>query len=221
MRQALAAVALELDALLEVDQVELHLVRAAMQREVGDHHVEQRRFPGARFAGDQRVLAGALAERQHLEFLRPAAADQREVALHPPRVVVGTGVGHHRHHVDVRANHLLLDRLARHLPRKARAPRQAGADHVVGVFVAELHRHPVADRGQVGIVRRLVPDLAAEHAVDLLDLAVAVVAQESAEIDRRLTDQARRHPALRLVRHEGLREKFIPSQLGQSHPGAR
>ena len=47
-----------------------------MQREVGDHHVEQRRFPGARFAGDQRVLAGALAERQHLEFLRPAAADR-------------------------------------------------------------------------------------------------------------------------------------------------
>ena len=57
-------VGLELDALLEVDQVQLDLVRAVVQREVGDEGVQQRRLAGAGLAGDEDVLGGALAEAQ-------------------------------------------------------------------------------------------------------------------------------------------------------------
>ena len=61
-------VGLELDALLEVDQVELDLVGAVAQGQVGDQHVQQGRLARAGLAGDQHVLRGAAAE------LRGAAA---------------------------------------------------------------------------------------------------------------------------------------------------
>ena len=66
--KALRAVALELDAFLEVHEIELHLVGRVPEREVRDHHVEQRRFTGARLAGDEDVLLGALAERELLQL---------------------------------------------------------------------------------------------------------------------------------------------------------
>ena len=74
VRQAGAGVGLELDALLEVDQVQFHLVGAVTQREVGDQHVEQGRFARAGLAGDQDVLRSAVAEAQQLELhgARPA-----------------------------------------------------------------------------------------------------------------------------------------------------
>ena len=74
-------VGLELDALLEVDQVQLDLVRAVRQREVRDQRVQQRRFAGAGLAGDQHVLRGALAERRTLQLRRPGAADGHVEAL--------------------------------------------------------------------------------------------------------------------------------------------
>ena len=65
-------VRLELDALLEVDQVQLDLVRAVVQREVRDQRVQQRRLARAGLAGDEHVLRRALAERE-----RSAAASRR------------------------------------------------------------------------------------------------------------------------------------------------
>jgi hypothetical protein len=54
--------------------------------------------------------------------LRAAAADQGKVALHPPWVVVGSGIRHHRHHVHVRADHLFLHALAWHFAGEAGLP---------------------------------------------------------------------------------------------------
>ena len=76
MGQAVRGVALELDALLEIHQVELHLLRAAPQGQVGDDDVEQGGFAGAGLAGDQRVLAGALADGEILQLGRAGAADR-------------------------------------------------------------------------------------------------------------------------------------------------
>lgn len=70
-------VGLELDALLEVHEVELELVGAIPQRPGRDHDVQQRGLARARFAGDQGVLAGAFAEREFLQTrrARPAQRD--------------------------------------------------------------------------------------------------------------------------------------------------
>ena len=79
VRQLVRGVGLELDALLEVDQVELDLVGAVAQRQVGDQRVQQRRFAGAGLAGDQDVLRRALAELQVLQLAwrRPGRAARR------------------------------------------------------------------------------------------------------------------------------------------------
>ena len=66
VRQPLRGVALELDAFLEVDEVELDLLRAAREREVRDDDVEERRFARARLAREERVLARAFADREIL-----------------------------------------------------------------------------------------------------------------------------------------------------------
>ena len=78
MRQPVVVVELELDALLEVDEIELDLVRAVLQREARDHRVHEGRLAGAGLAGDEGVLAGALAEPQVLQLLRSRRAERRE-----------------------------------------------------------------------------------------------------------------------------------------------
>ena len=75
MRQFFVGITFELHALLEVDQIELDLIRAAGQREIGDDDMEEGGLAGAGFAGKQRVLAGAFADGQHLVFHRAGAAD--------------------------------------------------------------------------------------------------------------------------------------------------
>ena len=75
MRQVFGGITFELHAFLEIDEIELDLLRAAPQRQIGDDDMEQRGLAGAGFAGDKHVLAGAFANRQHLEFLGPGAAD--------------------------------------------------------------------------------------------------------------------------------------------------
>ncbi len=68
-------VALELDAFLEVDEVELDLIGTAREREIGDDDVEERRFSRAGFARKQRVLARAFADGEVLVLRRAGAAD--------------------------------------------------------------------------------------------------------------------------------------------------
>ena len=74
--QAVHGIRLEFHALLEVDQVELDLVRTVPERKVGDEHVQQRGLSGAGLARDQRMLVGALPQRQVLKS-RGAGPPQR------------------------------------------------------------------------------------------------------------------------------------------------
>ena len=76
MRQSRGRVAFEFNAFLKVDQVELHLVRAVPEREIGDGDVEERGFSGSGFSGDERVLTRAAAEGELLKFRSPHAADR-------------------------------------------------------------------------------------------------------------------------------------------------
>ena len=69
---------LELDAFLEVDQVELELIGAVPERPVGDQGVQHRRLAGAGLAGSEHVLRGAFAELQVLK-LGGAGAAQGDV----------------------------------------------------------------------------------------------------------------------------------------------
>ena len=79
--QAAGGVGLEFHALLEVHQPELHLVRRIPERGVHDERVEERALARARLAGDERVLAGALAERHVLQAVGAAAAERHAKAL--------------------------------------------------------------------------------------------------------------------------------------------
>src|SRR5262249_35076796 len=104
--QVMRRVDLELDALLEVDQVQVDLVGAVAQREVRDQGVHQRRFARAGAARDQDVLRGPLPQRQVLTLrgaglaeshINPRAAvpgppgvlgrrDELEGDFHPARI---------------------------------------------------------------------------------------------------------------------------------------
>ncbi len=86
VRQLVRGVGLELDALLEVDQVQLDLVGAVPQRQVRDQRVQQRRFARAGLAGDQHVLRGALAEPQALQLRRAGPAERH---VDPVRLSAG------------------------------------------------------------------------------------------------------------------------------------
>ncbi len=66
MGKLVRRVGLELDALLEVDQVELDFVRAVPEGEIGDQHVQQGGLSGAGLARDQHVLRSTPAETQLL-----------------------------------------------------------------------------------------------------------------------------------------------------------
>ena len=68
MGKSVFRVALEFDALLEVDEVELDLCGAEMERKIGDEDVEQCGFSGTRFTGQKCVLSGAVSERKELLF---------------------------------------------------------------------------------------------------------------------------------------------------------
>ena len=75
VRQALFCVALELDALFEIDEVELDLLGRTGEREIRDDDVEERRFAGTGFACEERVLAGAFADGEKLVLGRAGAPD--------------------------------------------------------------------------------------------------------------------------------------------------
>ena len=75
VRQLPGGVGFELDAFFKVDEVELDLVRAAREREVGDDDVEQGGLAGTGLAGEQGVLAGTFADREVLQLGRASAAD--------------------------------------------------------------------------------------------------------------------------------------------------
>jgi len=77
-------IGLELDPLLEVDQVELDLVRAVAEGHVGDQDVQQGRLARPRLPRNQHVLGRPLAELEVLE-LGHAGAPQRHVD--PPRAL--------------------------------------------------------------------------------------------------------------------------------------
>ncbi len=62
MRQGMRGIRLEFHAFLEVHQIELHFLWAVIEREIGDERVKQRGFAGTRFAGNEHVMGGSLAE---------------------------------------------------------------------------------------------------------------------------------------------------------------
>ena len=75
VRQAFRGVALELDALLEIYEIELDLIGAAREGEVRDDDVEERGFSRASLAREKPVLARAFADGEILEFRRARASD--------------------------------------------------------------------------------------------------------------------------------------------------
>ncbi len=100
VRQPAGGVAFELDALFEVDQIELHLVGTVVQRQIGDQRVQQGRFAGARLAGDDRVLRRTDAQPQRLQLLGAGAADghdQFAAAVVGPQLVRRGGDQGERH----------------------------------------------------------------------------------------------------------------------------
>ncbi len=60
VRQLMLSIRLELDALLEVDEVQLHLVGREAKRHLHDEDMQERRFARARLARDEHVLRGSL-----------------------------------------------------------------------------------------------------------------------------------------------------------------
>src|SRR5205085_3693033 len=76
MRQPVRSVALELHALLEIDEIELDLLRTAPQGEICDDGMEERRFSGTGFSSDQHVLPRAFADGEILQLGRARAADR-------------------------------------------------------------------------------------------------------------------------------------------------
>ena len=100
MGKGVVVVELELHPLLEVDEIELDLVGAVLQGEARDHRVHERRLARARLAGDQAVLARALAELEELELFGAGGAEGREhlVGRAPvPPLAFGRGDAVERH----------------------------------------------------------------------------------------------------------------------------
>ena len=91
MWQRVSRVRLELDALFEVDQIELNFVGPVMQRRVCDHGVQQRGFTGASLPRNQDVLRSAFAKPQMLELRRSRASernfDPATTVVSPPLIV--------------------------------------------------------------------------------------------------------------------------------------
>ena len=145
-------VGLELDALLEVDQVQLDLVGAVAQGEVGDQGVQQRRFAGAGLAGDEHVLRRCPGRARRCCRLRRAGPAERHV-----RCRVRLSPVHHslRRRRDELERHLdaagVLGRLADLRAECGwRSRRPAAASSVSGI--AARNRRP--SRGSAGRPRR-------------------------------------------------------------------
>ncbi len=75
MRKMVHRVGLEFNALLEVDEIKLNLIRRIPHRQIADQRVQQRRFTRTGLAGDQRVLRDAPAEAKGLHAGGAGAAD--------------------------------------------------------------------------------------------------------------------------------------------------
>ena len=100
VRQVQRSVRFELDALLEIHQVEMDFVRTVVQRQIGDHGVQQGRFAGARLAGDQHVLRGAFSQPQVLQVGRAGAAQRHldlRAAVQGPPIALRRRHGTKRH----------------------------------------------------------------------------------------------------------------------------
>ena len=94
VRQLVRRVDLELDALLEVDQVEIDLVGTVVQGEVGDERVHQGRLARTGATGEQDVLGRALPELEVLPLGRARLAERHVdpgPAVLGPQGVVGRG----------------------------------------------------------------------------------------------------------------------------------
>ena len=90
MRQVPFGVRLELDAFLEVDQIQLDIVGTVAEGQIRDQRVQQSRLAGAGFSGDHHVLRGARPEFQVLEFHGAGAAQgnvDSGAAVELPRVL--------------------------------------------------------------------------------------------------------------------------------------
>ena len=79
----------EFNALLEVDQIKLDLVRAVHQGRIRDEPVQKRRFAGARLAGHEQMLRRALAQPHRLQPPRAGPTDRHDQFLaRVPRPVI-------------------------------------------------------------------------------------------------------------------------------------
>src|SRR5262245_66319261 len=74
VRQLVCGIGLELDALLEVHEVELDLVGTVRQGDLGNERVEQSGFARSGLARDEGMLGRAVAEREELALQRARAA---------------------------------------------------------------------------------------------------------------------------------------------------
>ena len=76
MWKFVGCVDLELDALLEVDQVEVDLVGTVVQREVGDQGVHHGRLARPCAPGDEHMLRRAMAQGEVLALGRAGLAER-------------------------------------------------------------------------------------------------------------------------------------------------
>ena len=84
---------LELDALLEVDQVQLDLVGAVAQGHVGDQGVQQGRLAGAGLAGDQTCCEVPLPSCRCCSLVAPARPSGTSMPLRLSSVQYSSGLG--------------------------------------------------------------------------------------------------------------------------------
>ena len=73
--ELVGGVALEFDALFEVDEVEFDVIRICCECEIGDDDVEEGGLPGPGLAGEEGVLAGAFADGEVLQLGGSGATD--------------------------------------------------------------------------------------------------------------------------------------------------
>ncbi len=191
--------------------------RAQQQRRVALATPRDDRMHLRAQGGELRHRAGDVLLRREIRLVeqhertRPAAADERQVALHAARIVIRPEIRDHHHRVHIRADHLLRRAFAGSLAREPVAARQQRADHRQIRPLPRIDRHPVADRRQIGVRRGVVPQLAAEHR-----LMLAPALGGDAEIDARLADDARGVPLRALQSLESAGEILAPAEILQS-----
>ena len=226
VRQFVRGVALELDALLEVHEVKLHLLRAAPEREVGDDDVKQRGLAGTGLARDQAVLPRALTEREVLQLRRARAADRHAQfarRLQRPHLIVVRRDFGERHFDAIRIGAVLADlleqlrgefRVGRRVEREFDAvPVRVGQREAIALghdadgVLAQFLRHKFHRRGLA-----LIPMDEQMHAATRAAGGDALQAlhRHLAEVRREIRDDEemiflRQPPGLRVV----FRERFV------------